>query len=60
MLTKITCDSDCDNCKDAECKAIKIKSVHKINWTKETKIALKKIFESIRKGEFEDDENDDV
>ena len=54
---KSDCDSNCAECKDAECKAIEIKTVHKIKWTKETKLAIRKIFEEIQNGTFEDDED---
>ena len=36
------------------------KSFHKVNWTEELKVALRKIFDDIHNGKFEDDEDDGV
>ena len=45
-MSKIICNSDCDNCKDIECKSIEIKTLINIKWTKDLKIKMKKIFDN--------------
>ena len=52
------CNSNCAECNDEECKAIEVKTFHKIKWTKELKLALHKNFKEIYFSG--DDENDGI
>ena len=57
-MTESICNGNCDECCDAECKVIEIKSFHKLNWTKDLKMGVNKIFEDLRNGKFEEDDDE--
>ena len=54
MLTEINCNGDCAECDDTECKAIDIKTYQQVKWTRQAKFAMKRIFDDVRNGTFED------
>ena len=55
MLTETNCNGDCAECDDTECKAIDIKTYQQVKWTRQAKFAMKRIFDDVRNGTFEDD-----
>jgi|GEM_PF-2909293 len=49
-----------DYIEDAEEDSEEFKTFHKVKWSKGLKVALRKIFDDIKNGDFEDDESDGI
>lgn len=56
FTAKVTSSVD-DYVEDVGEDGEEFKSYHKVKWTKELKVALRKMFDDIKTGKFEDDED---